>query len=270
LQASQRTYAGTPGAIYEHGKVEDLGEINEQNLLDRHRLLVSNARVIAFVTGPVGEEHALKTLASVLSLPRAGARTSMPASKPLPHATRVKRDKISPGTDAAANTEQAHLVFAWTGAGVYGRDDYAPTLFADAILGGISTSRLFKIVREKHGLAYAVHTQFHRARGVIMAQAAVDPGKADQATKLIRSEFTRLAKSGFTDDEFNAARESLIESRKSALDSTGARSSDLVFQSVLGFRRKPEAQITEIKRVKPAQVRAILKRLRPHTEFRLG
>jgi hypothetical protein len=50
----------------------------------------------------------------------------------------------------------------------------------------------------------------------------------------------------------------------------GARAGDLIFQSVLGSRRKPEARITDIKRVKPAQVRAILKRLRPHTEFRLG
>ncbi|MBK8206648.1 MAG: insulinase family protein [Planctomycetes bacterium] len=263
LLAAQRTYAGTPGAIYEHGRVEDLPGLDATALTQRHRLLLGNAQVMAFVTGPVREERALKALAKVLKLP-AGKRPALKASKVLTHRKTVARDRVK------AQTEQTHLHFAWTGAGVYGRADFAPSLFADALFGGMSTSRLFKIVREKHGLAYAVHSNFQRARGVIGASAAVDPAKAEKALKLIRSELARLAKGGFSDEEFATARESLIESRKSAMDSMGARASDAVLQHTMGFKQKPEAQIAEIKKVKPAQVRAILKRLRPHTEFRLG
>ncbi len=263
LLAGQRTYAGTAGAIYEHGKVEDLPGIDAANLTERHRLLLGNAQVMAFVTGPVGEERALKALAKVLKLP-AGKRPPLKASKVLSHRKAVARDRMN------AQTEQTHLHFAWTGIGVYGRADFAPSLFVDAIFGGMSTSRLFKIVREKHGMAYAVHSNLQRARGVMGASAAVDPGKADKAAGLIRSELARLVKGGFSGDEFATARESLIESRKSAMDSMGARSSDAVLQYTLGFKQKPEAQIAEILKVKPAQVKAILKRLRPHTEFRLG
>jgi predicted Zn-dependent peptidase len=263
IQATQRTYAGTPGAVYEYGDVKDLAKWDAQKLHKRHQLLVSNAPVIAFVTGPVEEERALRTLASALTLP-GGRRDTPPGPKKLGHAPKVQRSRMKSGA------EQAHLVFAWTGGGVYCRDDYAPTLFADAIFGGLSTSRLFKVVREEHGLAYAVGTAFHRARGVIVAQAAVDPGKAAKAVNLIRSEFARLAKGGFSDDEFAAARETLIESRRAALDNMGARAGDAVFQSILGFKRKPEAQIKDIRKVNPAQVKAILKRLRPRSEFRLG
>lgn len=263
LLAAQRTYAGTPGAIHEQGQIEDLPGIDAKRLTDRHRLLLRNARVMAFVTGPVPETRGLSVLAKSLQLPR-GKRIASPAHKPLPHRKSVARARES------AQVEQVHLHFAWTGAGAYGGKDFAPSLLADAIFGGISTSRLFKVVRETHGLAYAVHSGLQRVRGVMQARAAVDPGKAEQATKLIRSEFTRLVKHGFTQDEFAAARESLIEARKSALDSMGARSGDLVLQTLLGFRQKPEAQINEIAAVKPAHVRAVLKRLRPHSEFRLG
>ena len=77
-------------------------------------------------------------------------------------------------------------------------------------------------------------------------------------------------KGGFSDEEFAAARETLIETRKSAMDSMGARVSDTMFQTILGFRRKPETQISDLKKTTPQQVKAILKRLRPRSEFRLG
>ncbi|MCB9895263.1 MAG: insulinase family protein [Planctomycetes bacterium] len=263
LLAGQRTYAGTPGAVSENGRVEDLADITPESLLTRQRSLIGNAQVYAFVTGPVEPLHALKTLDAHMQLPR-GKRPALPKALKLKNRSSVQRDRVR------AETEQTHLVFTWSGGDVYGSPGYAPMLYADALFGGYGMSRLFKVVREEHGLAYAVYSQYHRARGSIVAQAAVDPGRAEKAIKLIRSEFKRLQSKGFTDAEFEAVRESLIESRRSAWDSQGARVSDLVFQSVLGFRQTLEQQLKDIRKVKPAQVRATLKKLKPHSEFRLG
>jgi predicted Zn-dependent peptidase len=262
LRATQRTYAGTPGAIHELGAIEDLPAITPQNLLTRQRSLIGNAQVLAFVTGPVTPLHALATLSRKLTLPRA-RRVKLPAALRLANRKALRRDIEK------AETEQTHLLFTWSGGAVYGEAGFAPMLYADALLGGYGMSRLFKVVREEHGLAYAVHSQYHRARGSIVAQAAVDPGRAELAIKLIRSEFKRLQQ-GFTEQEFAAVRESLIEARRSAWDSQGARAGDLVFQSVLGFKQTPEQQLKDIRTVKPAQVKAMLKKLRPHSEYRLG
>ncbi|MCA8916228.1 MAG: insulinase family protein [Planctomycetes bacterium] len=263
LLATQRTYAGMPGAVSEHGTVEDLAGITPEGLLTRQRSLIGNAQVYAFVTGPVEPLHALKTLSSKLDLPR-GKRPALPKALKLKNRSTVQRNRVQ------AETEQTHLVFTWSGGDVYGSPGFAPMLYADALFGGFGMSRLFKVVREEHGLAYAVHSQYHRARGSLVAQAAVDPGRAEKAIKLIRSEFKRLQGKGFTDAEFAAVRESLIESRRSSWDSQGARVSDAVFQAVLGFRQTLEQQLKDIRRVKPAQVRAMLKKLKPHSEFRLG
>ncbi|MCA8946535.1 MAG: hypothetical protein KDB29_09945, partial [Planctomycetes bacterium] len=65
-------------------------------------------------------------------------------------------------------------------------------------------------------------------------------------------------------------RESLIESRRSAWDSQGSRVSDLAFQTVLGFKRSPDQQLRDIRNVESKEVRAALKKLRAHSEFRLG
>jgi predicted Zn-dependent peptidase len=201
-------------------------------------------------------------LSRKLTLPRA-RRVKLPAALRLANRKALRRDIEK------AETEQTHLLFTWSGGAVYGEAGFAPMLYADALLGGYGMSRLFKVVREEHGLAYAVHSQYHRARGSIVAQAAVDPGRAELAIKLIRSEFKRLQQ-GFTEQEFAAVRESLIEARRSAWDSQGARAGDLVFQHVLGFKQTPEQQLKDIRTVTLAQVKAMLRKLRPHSEYRLG
>ncbi len=263
LEAQKVIYAGSPGSIHEAGRVEDLPKVTPRSLFSRHDALLRNASVMAFITGPVVPKAALEALNNALKLPRS-SRPALPQSKILKGVTKIRRGATR------QKVEQAHLVLAYSGTPVYGEPEFAAMQFADGIFGGFSFGRLFKVVREQHGLAYAIHSELHRARGAQIVHAAVDPAKADKALGLIRAEQQRLVKDGPTDEEFEACRQSLIEGRKAAADSLSARVSDCVFQTVLGFLRTPEQEIQAIQRVKPAQVRAVLKRLRPHTEYRLA
>lgn len=263
LEAQKRIYAGSPGAIYEGGRIEDLGAVTARSLLERHRALLSNAQVMAFITGPVTPTRALAAMASAMKLPKA-RRLPLMRSQRLPDRARLARDKLS------QSVEQAHLVLAWSGAPAYGSRDYPAAQMADAIFGGLSVSRLFKVVREEHGLAYAVSTHLAGSRGALIGYAAVAPDKLESAARLIHRELSRLVRHGFSSDEFDAARHSLIEAKRSQLDSLGVRVVDTVFQTVMGFARKPETEIRAIERVRPEQVRAALKSLKPHTEFRLA
>jgi predicted Zn-dependent peptidase len=263
LQSARRVYAGTPAAIYEHGNESELEPITPQALLARHRSLIRNARVLIFVTGPVQPLHALRVLAQRLDLPR-GRRVKIPPPVSL-------RDRHEPRRFRESNGGgQTQLVFTWSGGGVYGTEDYAPTLFADALLGGYGMNRLFKVVREEHGLAYSIGTAYHRARGSIVGQAAVAPEQATRAAKLIRQEFRRLREGGFTDEEFEGVRESLGADLRATWDSQASRIVDAAFQNVLGFSQTLERQLRDIRNTTPRQVQVMLRNLKPHTEFRLG
>jgi predicted Zn-dependent peptidase len=262
VQATERTYKGTPAAIHENGRIEDLAAITPKGLLQRHRSLLGNAQVVAVVTGPVKPLHGLKVLADKFDFP-VGERIKLPGTKKLRTLSRPIRERMP------SSGEQAHLLFTWSGGAVYGTPGFAPMLYADAMFGGYGMNRLFKVVREQHGLAYSVGSSYHRVRGTIVAQAAVAPARAEKAISLIRGEFTRL-QDEFSDEEFAAVRESLIESRISAWDSQGARVTDAVFQIVIGIKQSLEAQLRDIRNVKPDQVRAVLRKMKPHSEFRLG
>ncbi|MDH5642208.1 MAG: insulinase family protein [Nitrospira sp.] len=263
LRATQETYKGLPAAIHEHGRVEDLSAATPETLLRRHREVLNRARVMAFITGPVGTKTALRALQKAIKLPQGRRPRPSRASVPqLPGRARTCREN--------SEAEQTHLVFSYGGGAAYGGEGYAAMLLADAVFGGLSISRLFRVVREEHGLAYAVSSHYHRARGTLFAQAAVDPGKGDEAAKLIRREFRRLVRGGATDEEFASARTSLIESHHSSFDSPGAAVGDFVFQQVLGFSRSPRLQLRDIERVTQAELRAALASLQPVLEYRLG
>lgn len=262
LEAQKRIYAGSPGALYEFGCVEDIAGVTAKSLFARHQALLRNTQVMAFVVGPVEPKVALAAMAKSLKLPKA-KRPDFKTPAKLKHQA-LKRDKLT------QQVEQAHLVFAWSGAPLYGERAFAAAGIADAIFGGLPVSRLFRIVREEHGLAYAVSTHLAGVRGASIGYAAVHPDKIDAAAKLVHGEFARLQKKGFTDEEFEAARASLIEAKRAQLDSLGARVTETVFQSVLKCVHEPEKDIAAIEKAKPAEVLAVFRRLKPHTEFRLA
>jgi len=82
--------------------------------------------------------------------------------------------------------EQAHFILGFLADGRKYEGRFAQGLLS-AILGGSMSSRLWIEVRERRGLAYAVRTSIDRYSdiGYIGTYAGVDPGKVDEAIKII-------------------------------------------------------------------------------------
>jgi zinc protease len=105
-----------------------------------------------------------------------------------------------------------------------GDPDYYAAYILNHILGGGGfTSRLVDQVREKRGLAYSVSSLLanfdHTA--VMQAQTATKNATVEQAVKLVRAEWARLAENGPTPEELVNAKTFLTGSFPLQLDSTG-------------------------------------------------
>jgi predicted Zn-dependent peptidase len=91
---------------------------------------------------------------------------------------RVKRD-----------LEQAHVILAFPGVPLLDDGIYATQVFANIVGGGMS-SRLFREVRERRGLAYSVHA-FHWAFsdvGLMGVYAGASEGDLPELMRVVRSE----------------------------------------------------------------------------------
>jgi predicted Zn-dependent peptidase len=122
------------------------------------------------------------------------------------------------------DTEQFHIAFG--GPGIDRADDrrYALSIL-DAVFGGSTSSRLFREVREKRGLAYAVgsYTQQYVDSGMIGIYVGTRGDNVEEACGIIGRELASIHSEGVSDDELQRAKEHVKGRMVLSSESTGAR-----------------------------------------------
>jgi predicted Zn-dependent peptidase len=124
------------------------------------------------------------------------------------------------------DTEQYHICF---GAPGITRDDerrYALAVL-DSIFGGSSSSRLFREVREKRGLAYAVgsYNEQYTDSGLIASYVGTREDNVAEACAIIGAEMARLRSEPVSAEELSRAKESVKGRLVLSSESTAARMS---------------------------------------------
>jgi predicted Zn-dependent peptidase len=122
------------------------------------------------------------------------------------------------------DTEQFHICFG--GPGIDRGDDrrYALSV-VDAVFGGSTSSRLFREVREKRGLAYAVgsYTQQYVDSGLIGIYVGTREDNVQEACEIIGRELASLHAEGISDEELDRAKENVKGRIVLSSESTAAR-----------------------------------------------
>jgi predicted Zn-dependent peptidase len=123
-------------------------------------------------------------------------------------------------------TEQYHICFG--GPGIARADERRFALgVLDAVFGGSVSSRLFREVREKRGLAYSVgsYTEQFVDTGVVAMYVGTRADKVAEACEVIGGELARIHDEGITEDELGRAKEHVKGRMVLGLESTAARMS---------------------------------------------
>jgi len=124
----------------------------------------------------------------------------------------------------AKETEQYHICFG--GQGISRADERRFALGAlDTIFGGSSSSRLFREIREKRGLAYAVgsYAEQYVDRGMVAMYVGTRSENVAEACEIIGRELVLLRDQGVSDEELARAKEHLKGRMVLGMESTGAR-----------------------------------------------
>jgi predicted Zn-dependent peptidase len=124
------------------------------------------------------------------------------------------------------DTEQYHICF---GAPGISRDDdrrYGLAVL-DSIFGGSTSSRLFREVREKRGLAYSVgsYNEQYTDSGLVATYVGTREDNVEEACAIIGAELARLRTEPVSDEELARAKESVKGRLVLSSESTAARMS---------------------------------------------
>ncbi|MEP7030099.1 MAG: pitrilysin family protein [Pseudolabrys sp.] len=223
--ASKRWWAtafpGHPYGRETKGTVESLPGIGADDLRDYVRRAFARNGLTISIVGDVDA----KTAGELID--RAFAK--LPASNDLKPVADVKPAGLGRRIVIDVNVPQAVVTFG--GQGLARNDpDFMAAYIVNHILGGGSfSSRLYREVREKRGLAYGVSDSmvwFEHA-AVVIGGTAVRADKTAEALSIIEAETKRMAEEGPTADELAAAKSFLKGSYALSLDTSAKIASQL-------------------------------------------
>lgn len=143
--------------------------------------------------------------------------------------------------------------------------DYPALMMAEYMLGGETSSRLFKRIREKEGLSYEVQTALEvptRDDGAeFLGVAIANPQNAPKAEASFKDELALTLKDGFTAEEVTAAKKAWLEERQVHRTGDGALAALLIarerYGRTLQFDQALEAKVAALT---PEQISAAFRR----------
>jgi len=161
---------------------------------------------------------------------------------------------------AKRKTEQLQLAIGFPAYKYLDKRLPALALFS-TIFGGTMSSRLFIEVRERRGLAYAVHSgiQPYQDTGMFLIRAGLDPKRFGEASEVIFKEIEKVKKSGVTDAELKRAKKTTEGRMALSLENSSAVASFYGGQELLtGVIKTPEEKLKEIQAVKLADIKKVV------------
>jgi predicted Zn-dependent peptidase len=179
-----------------------------------HRARYTGANVVVGAAGHLDHERIVE-LAERLVSPGTGGNGSSASSTPEDTARLRFYEK---------DTEQYHICF---GAPGIPRDDDRryPLAVLDSIFGGSTSSRLFREVREKRGLAYSVgsYNEQYTDSGLVATYVGTREDNVEEACAIIGAELERLRTEPVSGEELARAKENVKGRLVLSSESTAAR-----------------------------------------------
>jgi predicted Zn-dependent peptidase len=196
------------------GEAEVIASIPIPDIETYHRARYTGANLVVGAAGHLEHER-IAELAQRLVSPGASDNGEAPASRPDEGARLRFYEK---------DTEQYHICFG--APGITREDDrrYALAVL-DSIFGGSTSSRLFREVREKRGLAYAVgsYNEQYTDAGVVATYVGTREDNVEEACAIIGAELERLRTEPVSAEELARAKENVKGRLVLSSESTAAR-----------------------------------------------
>lgn len=202
------------------GTEETVGALTRARLARRFHEVFRPEKTLLVAVGAFEPEAFLKTLEKDRRKRRRSALAALaPAAAPRsPRASRCAFHIPRP------DLNQTHLLVG-TPAPAYADRSVPAAWLLSVVLGGGVSSRLWRRVRERHGLAYQVGAglTLHRDGGMALIEAATAPRKLPKLVRATGAVLRELRAAGITRAELRRAKDQMRAEIAMSLESTSAR-----------------------------------------------
>jgi len=249
-----------PFGTYVLGDLDTLEAVTPESLSSYHARVLQQSPIHVFVVGNVDVAEITEVVSDLWG------RTAG-AIEPVPPTTLGQAPAAPRRVTEDHPMSQGWLVMGWrVPVGWHDPLLYAVQVYQNLLGGGVH-SLLFKHVREEAHLAYTAFTAWEPAKGIVLACAGIDPGKAGEAESIMYKQFEAVARGGFTDQELEVAKRSLLTRIRSSLDSSGWRVQHYLQGVVEGRVRSTAEMLASVARVRRDEVQKVAGMVKLDTVF---
>ncbi len=251
----------SPSSFRTDGYIEDLKRIDEGNLYQYYKSVITKDILDIFVIGDI-DSQIREMIASKFSI-----HTFKKQSK-THYITDAKTRFRSKKVKEESTYNQSKLVI---GANLVGMTpferEYVSYVYS-FILGGGADSNLFKNLREEHSLCYYISSQIYRLNGLLMIRLGLDKQNIPKAITLIKKELKKMEKGNFSDEDLMKSQVTYVSSLKEVMDHPHTILNLYVSREYLHLDLLEE-RILKIGKVTRKQVQAFAKKVKINTIYAL-
>jgi predicted Zn-dependent peptidase len=198
------------------GEAEVIASIPIPDIDAYHRQRYTGANVVVGAAGHLEHDRIVELSERLaFAAPQAGSNGAAPSAAPEDTVRMRFYEK---------DTEQYHICFGAPGITREDERRYALAVL-DSIFGGSTSSRLFREVREKRGLAYSVgsYNEQYTDSGLVATYVGTREDNVEEACSIIGAELERLRTEPVSGEELDRAKENVKGRLVLSSESTAAR-----------------------------------------------
>jgi len=248
-----------PYRLYEQGDAETAARLTNEKVHRFYRRIIKETPFVLYTNGFEPDE----VLDALAGLGKGAGKLSPLKQRVRPARRRVVRAK------EYMDVKQAQFWMGFRGEIEAGEERATAAQLLSAVFGGLPVSRLFKRVREKHSLAYEVHSSYIRSKGMMVVYAAVEPKNIRKVERLVLDEWRRVVEAGVGEEELAVAKRFAVQGLRSLKDSPLALADFRAFRLLLGMDETPYQRIKSIRRVSVDDIISVAESIELDTVFAL-
>jgi len=243
------------------GYIEDLANINEKTLVATYESMLNNDELSIVVLGDVCHADVVSLFTSNFNF-KSQMRTKLLAvdseEKDLSNVITFKEEQL---------VNQTKLNIGYRTNTRITDEDYFAILVFNGVYGAFAHSKLFMNVREKESLCYYCASQLDNFKGLMYVYSGLDAVHVSKAQSIIDEQLEKICCNDITDEELLLAKKSIINAKRSSLDSASGMLSDLEAGLLLGITA--DEFVEKIEQVAISDVSRVAKKIKKDTVFTL-
>lgn len=201
---------GTCLGISSHGNIENIKKIENEELFSYFKECIKNDQKHIYVVGNV-DESIVHVFENCLSFEKNNSIFESVYSF-----EKNRKDLLE--IIEKQDVTQAKLNMGYRISVNYNHQNHYAFVVFNAIFGGMSQSKLFKVVREKNSLCYYISSSYDAFNGVMVITAGIEGKDYHQTVQLIKEQLKEMQDGCFDQDDIDTAKLMIKNSMKKTND----------------------------------------------------